>query len=225
MEKIYHAQLIHRLLSKYLLKEGDLEDKEKGECLPCIQELLEELSADLMEIMQYVAIDPLLRVYTRSVFPHIKQREEELCRRNGLPLSVLFIDMDNLKKINDCYGHEAGDRVLQRLVGVVVSSIRRADLVIRWGGDEFVVLLHSTEQGAIRVKNRILDRLRDTKIHVEEEGIKAEIRPEASIGVAEAVSDDGEIDIEKAIKIADIRMYKEKREKKVLRRKSEEECR
>ena len=168
------------------------------------------MSRSLEDVVRYVAVDPVLGVYTRSVFPYIRDREEEACRRNKLPLSVLFIDVDSLKMVNDMFGHDAGDRLLRTIVSVLTRVLRRADIIVRWGGDEFIVLLHATEKGARVVKERIQRELES--VHVELASGDY-IKPSVSIGIAGVNMEEG-CDIEEAIKRADADMYAEKRRKK-----------
>ena len=202
LEKICHAQFVQRLATKYLEKFEKTGDRS---CFLCVKKLLESLAGDLAEILKCVAVDPVLGVYTRSIFPYLKEREEALCRRYNLPLSVLFVDVDNLKSVNDKFGHQAGDKLLKCVADVLRSSVRRADIVIRWGGDEFVILLHATKTGAEKVKKRICENLSKKKVSVD----GAEFTPSVSIGIAEVSSD-----LEEAIKLADTRMYFEKRKRK-----------
>jgi diguanylate cyclase (GGDEF)-like protein len=77
-------------------------------------------------------------------------RELQRHRRYRTPLSIVFIDIDRFKAINDTLGHETGDRVLREVAVFLLRNIREADYVFRWGGDEFLVLISCTEQEALR---------------------------------------------------------------------------
>src|SRR5207245_11812809 len=79
--------------------------------------------------------------HNRRFFDQVIDRELQRHARFDLPLSLLFIDIDRFKAVNDSLGHEAGDRVLQYVSRFLKRYIREADYVFRWGGDEFLVLI------------------------------------------------------------------------------------
>lgn len=93
---------------------------------------------------QMAILDPLTEVYNRRYFEELVKKEVERARRHGKPLSLIIIDMDNFKDINEKYGHSAGDRVLQEVARLLKSTFRSTDSIIRYGGDEFVILLPET---------------------------------------------------------------------------------
>ena len=102
-------------------------------------------------------MDPLTGVNNRRF---LEQRiEEELVRsqRNREPLSCLFLDIDNFKRINDGYGHQAGDCVLAQVAGLIKNQLRSNDVLSRYGGEEFVALLSQSEQ---RSADEIAERIR-----------------------------------------------------------------
>ncbi len=105
-------------------------------------------------------MDPLTKVYNRRYFQFYLTKEIERNRREGTGLSLLFIDIDDFKKINDEHGHVAGDEVLIMITGIINDSIRSSDLVFRYGGDEFIVLLPRTSiRKADILKERIVNKL------------------------------------------------------------------
>jgi len=90
--------------------------------------------------------DQLTSLFTRSFFEkEIWPRERERANRYGHPISIMLIDMDGLKRINDTKGHLAGDRALRGLVAGILRQIRRPDILIRYGGDEFLLILPETD--------------------------------------------------------------------------------
>lgn len=100
--------------------------------------------------------DPLTGVYNRAALADNMARDIELAQRHHNPLSIIVLDIDHFKKINDTYGHTAGDCLLKALVECANASIRRCDMLFRFGGEEFVVLLNNTdEKGALRLAERI----------------------------------------------------------------------
>lgn len=101
--------------------------------------------------------DPLTNVNNRRYFAERLEREMAFSGRHGTPTSVLILDADHFKQINDTRGHSAGDRVLIDLASILVSRVRTEDLVARYGGEEFVVLLRNTDCDGARV---VAERLR-----------------------------------------------------------------
>jgi diguanylate cyclase (GGDEF)-like protein len=93
------------------------------------------------ELLQAATTDPLTGCHNRRFLEQVMRRELQRHERFQLPLSLLFIDVDQFKQINDTLGHEAGDRVLQYVARFLKRYIREADYVFRWGGDEFLVLI------------------------------------------------------------------------------------
>jgi len=91
------------------------------------------------------ATDHLTHAITRAKLEEEALRWMSFCRAEGFPLSIVFVDVDNLKIINDRYGHLAGDRVLVELVARMHGLMKNSDIVARWGGDEFVLLLPNAD--------------------------------------------------------------------------------
>lgn len=102
--------------------------------------------------------DPMTQLANRRYFNEVYQQEWDRGRRSGQPLSLIFIDVDHFKKYNDHYGHLEGDTCLIAVAGVLAAQVRRAgDLAVRYGGEEFVILLPNTPlDGALRVANKVL---------------------------------------------------------------------
>lgn len=103
---------------------------------------LQQLRKDLLTYKAHY--DSLTNTYNRNKFNEVFKEEREDALRYNRPLSLLVIDIDNFKKINDSYGHTMGDVVLIELVKVIRNSIRKEDFFARWGGEEFVILLANT---------------------------------------------------------------------------------
>ena len=127
-----------------------------------------------------------------------------------MPVALLLFDIDEFKQINDNYGHVIGDVVLSELCGVVRETLRPTDILARFGGDEFAIILpHTDATGAVAVAERVLRRVRALAIPADED---AAIRCSISIGIAEfhgegATAND-------LIRRADERLYQSKRQGK-----------
>jgi len=107
---------------------------------------------------QLAAHDGLTGVFNRTYLEMALERTSKDLRRQGGTASVLFLDVDDLKKTNDGSGHAAGDLLLSDMAGVLLETCRESDIVARYGGDEFVVLMPTTdEEGAQRVADKIIE--------------------------------------------------------------------
>ncbi len=108
--------------------------------------------------------DPLTGIFNREGFSQRAQEEIALAKRTGVSLSLLMIDIDNFKEINDTFGHLAGDYVLSGLVALISEQKRTEDLIGRYGGDEFLVLLRGLKEGkgAVAFSNRIREQVADS---------------------------------------------------------------
>ncbi len=126
-----------------------------GMHLLIFEDLIDELRAAAAELargrdeMKAMAVtDPLTRCYNRRFLDEIAHHELQQHRRYGWPLSLLYLDIDHFKAINDTRGHQTGDMVLETLGAILRARTRQADYVFRWGGDEFLVLLSADEAEA-----------------------------------------------------------------------------
>jgi diguanylate cyclase (GGDEF)-like protein len=127
--------------------------------------------------------DGLTGVYNRRFLDELFPKQLALARRTSRPLSVLMLDLDHFKVCNDTYGHDMGDRVLCAFVGILQDEARTSDSVIRYGGEEFLMLLPETdEEGAAAVGERIRRAL-ERRIF-SELGVPNAISLRCSIGVS-----------------------------------------
>lgn len=122
------------------------------------------------EMLKNSLLDDLTGIYNRRYFDRSLIRELNRARRHTESLSLFVLDVDNFKNFNDSYGHAAGDRVLQKIGALLQNTFRREDIVCRYGGEEFAVILPETDPGAaFNVCDRIRERL--TEINIENEPI------------------------------------------------------
>src|SRR5262245_66271276 len=102
-------------------------------------------------------------------------REIKLCKRHGIPLSVIFLDLDGFKGINDQYGHLAGSGTLAEVGSILALAVRESDILARYGGDEFVVVLPETPaSGALVIAERLRKAIEEHRF-LEPQGIAARI--------------------------------------------------
>ncbi|MFN7915238.1 MAG: GGDEF domain-containing protein [Vicinamibacterales bacterium] len=150
--------------------------------------------------------DDLTRLYNARYLNIALRRETRLAARNSRPLSLLFIDLDGFKSINDSHGHLAGSRALVEAGAVIRGSARETDIVARFGGDEFALILPDTgSQGALQVAERIRDRIAR---HVFLAGDGLDIHLTASVGVA--TLPDVAAAADELVQAADAAMYRVK---------------
>ncbi|HUA19629.1 MAG TPA: diguanylate cyclase [Bryobacteraceae bacterium] len=162
---------------------------------------LEQANAQLLSLS---VTDPLTGLYNRRRFEEVMAQEVARALRYG-PVSLLLVDVNLFKQVNDRYGHQAGDGALRIVAGVLRSSCRATDTCARLGGDEFAVILpHSNPAAACVVRDRILERIARSRVACE----NGEFAVSLSIGVA-TLPDDA-VDAEGLIAAADAAMYQAK---------------
>lgn len=150
--------------------------------------------------------DPLTRLLNRRFLPTILGRETMIAGQTDMPLTLLLLDLDWFKAINDEWGHAGGDFVLQRVAEAVMDSVRLNDFVFRYGGEEFLITLVETDaEGAVEVADRIRQRLAALTLRLPNGGMP---RVTASIGVA---TYGGHPDFNLMIEAADRALYEAKR--------------
>ncbi|MBU2568714.1 MAG: GGDEF domain-containing protein [Gammaproteobacteria bacterium] len=156
------------------------------------------------QAMNLAFTDVLTQTRNRSAFNDTVRREIRLAHRNGNHLSVVFIDIDHFKSINDNYGHQCGDLALTSIAKWINESIRSSDIVFRYGGEEFVVLLSETDlEGAELLAERIRQNIEN---HIFAYGLET-IRMTASLGTSTLHGDDT---LDEFIDRADQAMYRAK---------------
>lgn len=146
--------------------------------------------------------DPLTRCFNRASGEELFNLHFSIAERNGTPLTVVFVDLDNFKSVNDTYGHDAGDRILIAAVEALRGTLRGGDALVRWGGEEFLIVLPNTDCVSTVA---MLERLRANGLGLRPDGAPVT----ASYGIAEK-SADGARDSRHLLEIADQRMYRVK---------------
>lgn len=155
------------------------------------------------KVKELTITDDVTRLYnSRYMYDYLEQ-ELRRAQRYGMDLSIIFLDLDYFKNVNDTYGHLIGSRLLREIAHVILGSLRSVDIAVRYGGDEFVMILPSTsKESALHVAERIRSALKSTTF-LQEEGLR--IRQTASFGVASFPTDaNNKLDL---IRQADRAMY------------------
>jgi diguanylate cyclase (GGDEF)-like protein len=150
--------------------------------------------------------DDLTQLYNSRYLNLVLRRESKRASRNGRPLSLLFLDLDGFKAVNDTYGHLAGSRALVEAAVVIRRSARETDVVARFGGDEFALVLPDTgSEGAAAVGERIRERVA-AHAFLEDAGLNIHLT--LSVGVA--TLPDAAASAEELVRSADAAMYQVK---------------
>jgi diguanylate cyclase (GGDEF)-like protein len=198
------------LLIQVVAKDSAALDKVKGEFatltnyLESARPVLE--THYLMSVLQDTSLrDALTGLYNRKFLDEYIDRISKEATRSKVSYGVLSLDLDFFKMVNDTYGHDIGDVVIKGIADTIRGSIREADVAVRNGGEEFLVLLmNTTEEGALRVAEKIRETFAATVFNIP----GAQLRKTVSAGVAIYPSDAG--GMWRAIKCADVALYKAK---------------
>jgi len=167
----------------------------------------DELKKALIELEKLAKTDDLTGISNRRNFLALAQREFNLARRQKRYFSLLILDIDYFKTINDTYGHPIGDKVIQFVANKCVESVRKEDLCARWGGEEFIIFLSETDlEGAVMVANRIRMGVDQETIEIEDHQINVTV----SIGVSVYNNDDASVN--QTISRGDMALYRAKNE-------------
>jgi len=165
---------------------------------------LDSLVKELWDLLRYT--DPLTGISTRyAMLPRLKQ-ELDRVHRTGHPCSICMVDLDLFKTINDAFGHDAGDRVLETVSNYLLHNLRRYDQVCRYGGEEFLLMFPNTSpESALPIVDRLRQDLEETSVDL---GNGQTVRVTASFGIAPL---DPHASIRESIKNADASMYAAKK--------------
>ena len=167
-----------------------------------IASLIAKVRRELIRVQEQSRVDLLTGARNRRSLYEAAEQELEKVKRYHRPLSLLYVDLDNFKSVNDTLGHEAGDELLKTVVAAFEATLRRADLVARLGGDEFAVLMPETDEAQAGL---VAERLRQAT----QAAMAARSWPvTTSIGAVTALES---ATIEELIQAADVVMYEAKK--------------
>lgn len=151
------------------------------------------------------AFDAVTNVFTRNFLQGLLEKEISRSERNGRPLALMMCDLNNFKQVNDRYGHLMGDEILAQVASILKSCLRGSDHVVRYGGDEFLMILPETDEpGAAIVRERIVQRVAewDTSNRI------GDVPVSLSLGLYHHVAGQS---VDQDLSEVDARMYAEKR--------------
>lgn len=180
-----------------------LQDKQ-GSIIGAV-EVLRDISAHValeqahQQVLQISRRDQLTGLNNRGALNELLKAEVGRSRRYQQPLSVIMIDIDHFKRVNDLYGHEAGDRVLARFGSILLHNLRQPDMVGRWGGEEFLIVAPGSDSAAAE---KLAERIRGIIKAVEPHQIPEPVT--ASFGVAQLTERQS---LDQLLFVADMAMY------------------
>ncbi|CAK0774029.1 diguanylate cyclase [Gammaproteobacteria bacterium] len=149
--------------------------------------------------------DPLTKLFNRRFLRTILQREVSSFMKTGHRFSAILVDVDHFKKINDRYGHGAGDLVLSQIAEILIAVVRAGDFVFRYGGEEFLLILnHINEEQAIKVAEKVRKRVDEHKFAIDDNLV---LHLTVSMGIA---MHDGHPDYNRTLSAADSALYNAK---------------
>jgi len=193
-----HRTVLHeidRVISSNMNLKGELANS---------QEVLAEQKKQIENLRTAVRIDGLTQLANRAYFDEKLSEMLSVLQRYSEPFSLMMIDLDNFKEINDSYGHPAGDRILKGVAFKIKESLRSSDFLARFGGDEFaLILIKAGGQTASDVARKLNSNLQESRFILDNTPVKVTL----SIGVAEADVRDTE---ESLLKRADEALYRVK---------------
>lgn len=170
-----------------------------------LKKTVEELELAKRELEFKHRTDALTHVHTREWFTDLAQAQLKIAKRNQYPLSLLFIDLDHFKKVNDTYGHTTGDIVLEEVAARIKRCVRETDILGRFGGEEFVLLSpYSDSKASIQLAERIRSEVSGIPIQASSKDIFIT----TSIGIA--ASDIDICELGNLIEHADTALYQAK---------------
>jgi len=207
-----HLTEIRKNVEEYQLAEKEREDMSKQGYAHIIGELARTQKETLMlkeqlhESKQKMLRDPLTGLPNRMAFEERITLEINRCKRNNENICIAMWDLDHFKKVNDTYGHDAGDRVLKLLAKIINTRVRKVDMFSRIGGEEFVLLMPDTSlDNALSLNDQLRDSLANSGFNYD--GTPCPIT--ASVGIARIEEYDNS---ESVMRKADEALYKSKRE-------------
>ncbi len=191
----------------------DEADKERiKELIPKLHNFLNEAtsvieSKKLMEILRESSLrDAMTGLYNRRFLEEYLTKAMPQAIRNNKKVGILMIDMDHFKMVNDTYGHDIGDAILKKLAKTLRDNVRESDLVVRYGGEEFLVLLYDVggEEEMVAVAEKLRLRVKEMKVKAGNEILQK------TISIGASLFPDHTDSVWKCIKFADVALYKAK---------------
>ena len=167
---------------------------------------VESLRDQIDELSELVATDALTGLFNFRHFKTVLQAEMDRSKRSGIPTSLVLVDVDHFKKVNDTHGHEIGNQALQHMANILKSEVRTTDIVCRYGGEEFAMIFPETHLNlAVKVADRIRIEIANNSLVIDDEEIKLTASMGASVYMKTSV-----LDIDEFVDSVDKYLYEAK---------------
>lgn len=151
---------------------------------------IERLRNQILELSDLVSTDALTGLFNFRHFKTILQAEMDRSKRSGIPTSLVLVDLDHFKSVNDTYGHEVGNRALKHVAEILIGEVRTTDIVCRYGGEEFAVIFPETHLNlAVKVADRIRRHVNDSPLPIDDGEIKLTASMGASVYMKTSILD------------------------------------
>ncbi|MFK5925198.1 MAG: diguanylate cyclase [Desulfuromusa sp.] len=200
-QKRLHAEAEIQKAKEELEVRVEERTRELNQALLDVGDLAAQLNTSLQQVEQLAVTDTLTETYNRRKFDEVFADEHQHAEHEKSPFSLIMLDLDHFKRVNDKFGHSAGDQVLKRLCRLIRGLIRQGDLLIRWGGEEFILLLPATAlEEAVPFAERV-------RLEVEQEAFPMVGQITISLGVAQFQKGDS---IDALLKRVDNALYQAK---------------
>ena len=142
---------------------------------------VQTLREQVAELSELVSTDALTGLFNFRHFKTVLQAEMDRSKRSGIPTSLVMVDLDHFKAVNDTYGHEVGNLALKHLAAILKGEVRTTDIVCRYGGEEFAMIFPETHLNlAVKVADRIREEIQHSPVPLED----GEINLTASMGAS-----------------------------------------
>ena len=197
---------IEALMLAYILSyKIKLLENKKEELLQTLESKVEERTKELKHL---ASVDPMTNLYNRRYFTEISKSILSLAKRNKTETSIMMLDIDLFKNVNDTYGHKVGDDTLMNLSKLLLDTTRENDIVARWGGEEFMILLPETNiEGAFELAEKLRLKIEKSTIYLEDD---TELKITMSIGVSQINHQNKQV-LDTSIYKADEALYEAKK--------------
>ena len=151
---------------------------------------VENLRNKIEELSELVSTDALTGLYNFRHFKIVLQAEMDRSKRSGIPTSMVLVDIDHFKTVNDNHGHEAGNLALKHLAEILRGEVRTTDIVCRYGGEEFAIIFPETHLNlAVKVADRIREHIASQSLQIGDQEITLTVSMGASVYMKTSVLD------------------------------------
>ena len=157
----------------------------KEKLIPLLADIYSTQELEIMELKKDSLFDKMTGIYNRNTFDNLADKLVDIEKREDRNCSFLMIDFDHFKKVNNKYGHPAGDEALKQLVNIIKKTIRESDVLFRYGGEEFIVFLPGTDVAlAQKAAEKIRNGVKNQTIDIDKNEKKLQLKKTVTIGCA-----------------------------------------